>query len=199
MEYKNFAKKIIELKNSDLKLRDHLLEKGEMNEGYNEAMQKLHNRNARILETIIDRIGYPTTDKVGEIASEAAWLVIQHAIGLPSLMRSCAHLLEVAVKENGANPINLAYLVDRIAVLEGKAQHYGTQFDWDENGELSPSAIDEIEKVNQRRKQLGLNSLQEQTKIIRDRVKSENQLPPSDLDKRRLIFDEWRKSVGWIE
>ena len=44
-------------------------------------------------------------------------------------------LLEVAVSENKADPKNLAYLTDRVALFEGKPQLYGTQFDWDENGE----------------------------------------------------------------
>lgn len=48
-------------------------------------MEQLHNRNAKILNDIIEAIGYPTIDKVGKEASEAAWLVIQHSIGQSAL------------------------------------------------------------------------------------------------------------------
>lgn len=91
----------------------------------------------------------------------------------------------------------MAYLTDRIAVLEGKPQRYGTQFDWDENGELSPNFIDDLALVNQRRQALGLNTLEEQTAVIRGQAKRENQLSPTDLDKRKREMEEWKKTVGW--
>jgi len=162
-------------------------------------MKELHNRNAKILNDIIDTIGYPAIDKVGKEASEAAWLVIQHAIGQPNFMRKCVELLENAVSENKADPVNLAYLTDRIAVSEGKPQLYGTQFDWDENGELSAQPFDDLAKVNQRRKSIGLNTLEEQTVIMRRQVKNENQSPPTNFEKRKREIAKWRKAVGWIK
>ncbi|HYE53413.1 MAG TPA: DUF6624 domain-containing protein [Chitinophagaceae bacterium] len=198
MDYTSIAERIIDLKRSDLALRDRLMQSGQLAEGYNEEMKKLHNSNAEILNEIIDTIGYPTIDKVGKEASDAAWLVIQHAIGQPRFMKHCAELLKAAVNENKADPGNLAYLTDRIAVLSGEQQLYGTQFDWDENGELSPNPIDDLAKVNERRKSIGLNTLEEQTAIIRKQAKDEHQLPPADLRKRRQEIDEWRKAAGWI-
>ncbi|QDH78577.1 hypothetical protein FKX85_05840 [Echinicola soli] len=199
MDYKDLSETIIGLKNADLELRDKLVRKGQLGKGYSEEMAALHNRNAKLLDEIMDRIGYPTSDKVGKRASEAAWLVIQHSIGQPGFMKRSAKLLESAVREDKADPINLAYLTDRIAVLEGKLQLYGTQFDWDENGEMSPSPIDDMVKVNGRRKSIGLKPLEEQTRIMRRRMESENQLPPTDLEKRERQYDEWRASVGWIK
>jgi len=197
MNYKTITKKIIELKNADLELRDKLIQNGQLGEGYNEEMAQLHSKNAEILNEIIDIIGYPTIDKVGKEASEAAWLVIQHSIGQPYFMKKCLTLLENAVTENKADPKNLAYLTDRIASFEGKPQHYGTQFDWDENGELSPNPFDKLTKVNQRRKSIGLNTLEEQTTIIRSQAKSENHSPPADFEKRKQDFEKWKKDVGW--
>lgn len=198
MDYKGIAEKIIDLKNEDLELRDRLIQSGQLGEGYNEEMKKLHNRNAEILNEIIDTIGYPTIDKVGKEANEAAWLVIQHSIEKPDFMKKCVKLLENTVG-NKASTRNLAYLTDRIAVYEGKTQLYGTQFDWNENGELSPYLFDDLVKVNQRRKSIGLNTLEEQTAIIRRQAKNENQSPPTDFEKRKKEIDEWRKSVGWIK
>ncbi len=199
MDYKHAADKIIELKNADLQLRDKLIQSGQLGKGYNEDMEKLHNRNANTLNGIIDTIGYPTIDIVGEEASEAAWLIIQHSIGQPGFMKKCAKLLENAVNENKTNPKNLAYLTDRIAVYEGKPQRYGTSFDWDENGELSPNPFDDLTKVNQRRKSIGLNSMEEQIQIMRKQVERENQLPPKDIEERNQKYNEWRKTVGWIK
>lgn len=197
MDYKRIAEKIISLKNADLAFRDQLVQSGKLGEGYHPAMQELHNNHAAILNDIIDTIGYPTTDQVGQEASEAAWLVIQHAIGQPAFMKKCVKLLEHAVRENKADPKNLAYLTDRIAVLEEKPQLYGTQFDWDESGKLSPNPFDSLSKVNERRKSIGLNTLEEQTELIRVQAQKENQLPPADLAKRKQELEEWKSNTGW--
>lgn len=199
MDHKSIPRKIIDLKNADLALRDKLVQSGQLSEGYNEQMKELHNKSAKILNEIIDTIGYPTIDKVGKEAYEAAWLVIQHAIGKPLFMKKCAKLLEIAVSESKADPKSLAYLTDRIAVFEDKPQLYGTQFDWDENGNLSPKLFDDLTKVNERRKSIGLNTLEEQTEIMRRQVINDNQSPPKDFEKRKQEIEQWKKSIGWIK
>lgn len=199
MDYKSIAENIIELKNADLALREKLIQSGQLSNGYNEEMKELHNRNAKKLSDIIDTIGYPTIEKVGKEANEASWLIIQHSIGQPEFMRKCAELLESVVRENKAYLKSLAYLTDRIAVFEEKPQLYGTQFDGDENGNLSPNPFDDLNKVNERRKSIGLNTIEEQTEIIRVQVKSENQSPPKDFEKRKQEIEQWKKNVGWTK
>lgn len=196
---KSIAKKIIDLKNADLTFRDKLIKNGTLEKGYNEEMEQLHNKNAQVLDEIINQIGYPTIEKVGKEACEAAWLVIQHSIGQPAFMRKCRKLLENVDFENQVNPTNLAYLTDRIASFEGKPQRYGTQFDWDENGELSPNPFDDLIQVNQRRKSVGLNALEEQITIMRRRAKNENQSPPTNFEERKQDFEKWKRKVGWIK
>lgn len=198
MNHKNFAQQIIALKNADLALRDKLIQSGKLSEGYDPDMQALHNRHAEQLEIIIDAIGYPTIGKVGIEANEATRLIIQHAVARPIFMKKCLKLLEIAVNEQQADPKNLAYLADRIAVFEGRPQLYGTQFDWDENGQLSPNQFDNLTLVNQRRKSIGLTTLEEQTEIIRRQVQEEKQNPPKNYERRLKEIAEWKKSVGWI-
>jgi len=199
MELEKMALEIIALKNADMALRDRLAQEGKLSEGYHEEMKALHNTNAALLSTIIDRIGYPTEDRVGKEAAEAAWLVIQHAIEQPEFMKKCCKLLESAVNENRADPVSLAYLADRIAVFENRLQQYGTQFDWDENGQLSPNPMDSLDKANERRKAIGLNSMEKQTDLMRQRAKSENQAPPTDFEARKKEREAWKKKVGWIK
>lgn len=199
MNFKSIAKKIIRLKNADLQLRDEFIRKGELGNGYHEEMQALHHKNAEALNEIIDSIGYPTAGKVGKEAADAAWMVIQHAIVRPDFMRKCLKLMENSIPEKShAERINTAYLSDRIAVFEGRPQLYGTQFDWDENGQLSPNVYDDPDQVNERRKSLGLNSLEDQTSLIRSRARKENQQAPADLKQRNQEMEAWKKSVGWI-
>lgn len=197
MDYPNFAGAIIELRDTDFALRNMLIENGKLGSGYNDEMKELHDKNAEALDKIIDEIGYPTVNKVGEEASEAAWLVIQHAIGKPLFMKKCLHLLETQPLQHQSNRINIAYLTDRIASFEGEKQYYGTQFDWDENGKLSPIAFDDLAKVNERRRSLGLNTLKEQILVMRKRVSEENQTPPVDFEQYKRDAEDWKKSVGW--
>lgn len=199
MPLANIANKIIALAKADLRLRDELINSGALYEGYHKEMEQLHIANSIALNEIIDSIGYPTIDKVGKEASEAAWLVIQHSISQPHFMKKCRDLLEEAVNENNADPVNLAYLSDRIAVFEEKPQLYGTQFDWDENGELSPTLFEDLTTVNQRRQSIGLNSLEDQTEIIRKQAKENNQSLPEDLEKRKRDIQEWKQKVGWTK
>jgi len=199
MNYNEIAEKIIELKNTDLEFREKLIESGKLDEGYNKEMAEIHNKNAKTLNEIINKIGYPTVDKVGKEANEATWLIIQHSIGQPNFMKKCVKLLEIAAHQNKANSKNLAYLTDRIAIFENKPQLYGTQFDWDESGELSPNIFDDLKKVNQRRKAIGLNSIEEQTEIIRKQAKNNKQSPPTDFEKRKQEIEEWKKTVGWAK
>lgn len=198
MDFKSIAELIIELKNADLALREKLVQSSQLNNGYNKEMRELHNSNTKILSDIIDKIGYPSIDKVGKEANEATWLIIQHAIEQPEFMRKCAKLLEKEVSQNKADPKSLEYLTDRIAVFEGKEQLYGTQFDWDEHGNLSPNPFDDINKVNKRRQSIGLNTLEEQTELIRRQAKNEKQSPPSDFENRKQEFEKWKRDVGWI-
>lgn len=193
------ATTIIALKNADLALRDTLIDNHQLGEGYNKEMEKLHISNAAKLEDIIDTIGYPTIEKVGKEASEAAWLVIQHAISKPAFMKKALKMLEAAAKECSAYRKQLAYLSDRIATFEDSPQLYGTQFDWDEHGKLSPKPCDNIAKVDARRKVIGLNSLAEQTAIMRTQAIREHETPPANLEQRRFEMNAWRRKVGWIK
>ena len=84
-------------------------------------------------------------------------------------------------------------------MLEESPQLYGTQFDWNEEGQLCPNTFDDLTKVNERRKAIGLNTLEEQTDIIRSQAKNEQQLPPKDFEERKQAIKQWKKNVGWTK
>ena len=71
--------------------------------------------------------------------------------------------------------------------------------DWDENGILNPARYDDLEKVNERRKKLKLNTLEHQTAHLRAEAKMENENPPKDWFEKQLEFEEWRKKTGWTK
>ena len=83
-------------------------------------------------------------------------------------------------------------------MFEGRPQLYGTQYDWDEDGYLSPNRCDDLDKVNQRRAAIGLSTVEQNTELIRARTKQEGGLPPSDLEQRNEEYEVWRRKVGWV-
>jgi hypothetical protein len=113
-------------------------------------------------------------------------------------MKKCLDLIEKEVQEERESSIHFAYLKDRILILQDKPQLFGTQYDWDKNNQLNLSPFDDYELVNYRRKSIGLNSIEEQTQIMRNNAELEGHKPPQDSLLRKKQSDLWRKKVGWI-
>jgi len=188
-------KKLLELARRDAVVRDRLAADGSLFDGYHPEMQAIHEKNAAALERILERAGWPGTNLVGKDGSEAAWIIVQHAIGLPDFQRRCLALLEDAAARGEAPAWQPAYLADRIRTLEGRPQIYGTQFDWDDQGEMSPLPIEEPDGVDARRAAIGLPPLAETTR--NHRLQSEREPRAVDLEARRKEMREWSVKVGW--
>src|SRR5262249_49615771 len=105
--------------------------------------------------------GWPGRSMVGEDGADAAWVIVQHAIGLPAFQRCCLGLLQDAASQGQVPLWQPAYLLDRIRVFEGKPQVYGTQFDFDENGEIGSNPVEDPAGLNARRAAVGLDSIEE--------------------------------------
>lgn len=181
----------------DQQVRTELAETGELFEGYNARMAAVHDSNAQELERIVGQFGWPGVSLVGDDGAEAAWLILQHAIGKPKLQRRCLPLLKQAAELDEIPASQVAYLEDRICVFEGRPQRYGTQFDWDEHGMMSPYPLQDHEQVDEYRKSVGLGPLSEKTKQMRLHAAAEGHKCPGDLEKRRKEKDDWARSVGW--
>lgn len=181
----------------DLETRQRLAADGSLFEGYHADMQAVHEENAAVLDIIVQDRGWPNSAEVGGDGAEAAWLIVQHAIGLPKFQRKCLRLLEEAAATGKIPAWQPAYLLDRILIFEGKPQVYGTGHDWDEDGLMSPRPIADPASVDQRRAAVGLSPLAEATAQSRLQAKKENQPKPTSLAERQRSMDDWAKSVGW--
>jgi hypothetical protein len=188
---------LLEMRAADLRLRDELVRDGSLFDGYNERMAELHRRHNARLALVLAEHGWPGRSLVGEDGAAAAWLLLQHAILDPSLMRQAVPLLERAVHSNDADPRHVAFLVDRIRTMEGRPQLYGTSHDWDEEGNLSPLPIDDPATVDERRRQVGLEPLTENTRRLRAQAEAEGEEPPADYQTRRREADAWARATGW--
>ena len=178
-------------------MRAELVASGELFGGYEPRMARVHERNARRLHRIIESVGWPGTDLVGPEGAEAAWIILQHAIAEPGLLRRALPLLQTAASEGRASPRHAAMLEDRIRFFEGRPQRYGTQFDWDADGKLSAGEVDDPQRLDERRHAVGLPPLAEQMEEARSRAAAEGDRPPADHEAYEKARDEWAASVGW--
>jgi hypothetical protein len=190
---------LLQMRAADERVRAELAEDGSLFDGYHPRMAEAHRRNAERLAAILDEYGWAGKTLVGEDGVEAAWLIAQHAIGSPALQRRCLPLLEEAARQGEAPAWQFAYLTDRVRVLEGRPQVYGLMFDWDEAGEMSPCEIEDPQKVDERRRSVGLPSLAESVRRQRAAAMESNERPPADRHARRKQMEEWARSVGWRE
>jgi len=115
-------------------------------------------RNTARLKEIIAEIGWPTISKVGAEASQAAWLLIQHAYAEADFMKRCLELMKQTPHD--VRPANIAFLEDRLLTMENKPQVYGTQFRNVGDG-WEPFPIEDPKHVDERRASVGLNTLAE--------------------------------------
>ena len=122
----------------DESMREELSRTGELFVGYHPKMAEVHRQNSRRLNEIVAHHGRPDECAVGKDGSEAAWLIVQHAIDQPDFQRRMFVYLQNAAEQGRVESWQPALLEDRIRSLEGRPQKYGTQFDWDESGEMSP-------------------------------------------------------------
>lgn len=178
-------------------MRGRLAASGELFGGYHPEMEAVHLANADRLARVLDAHGWPGAARFGEEAAAAAWLIAQHAIGLPALQRRCLAALELAAANGGVSAVHAAFLGDRIRVLEGRPQRYGTQFDWSADGRLSPSPIEDAAGVDARRAAVGLGPLAARTAELRARAAAEGDRVPADPAARAAEQDAWARRVGW--
>lgn len=191
----SLRRRLTNLAARDLRMREDLTTDGSLFDGYHPKMQAVHEENAAELEAIIHERGWPSTEFAGEDGAEAAWLIAQHAIGLPRFQRLCLDALSAVAADGGVPRWQPAYLLDRIRTLEGRPQVYGTQFDWDAEGEMSPLPIEDEAGVDERRTAVGLPPLAVAT--ARQRERSREEPRPHDPAGRRRAMEQWAREVGW--
>jgi CubicO group peptidase (beta-lactamase class C family) len=192
------GRQLLEMAKDDMETRAILAKDGLIYSGYHPKMKAIHDRNAEKLREIIREFGWPTKVLVGESGSDAAWLILQHAIDHPDLLRSSLMLLKTASDRQEINPQNYACLYDRICLFEGRPQVYGTQFVFDENGEYIPWEIENRDGVDERRFKMGFPSLEETWSEHKIYFAQEEKLPAGwnkkDYDED---FQKWAKKSGW--
>ncbi len=111
----------------------------------------------RVIE-ILGRRSWPSPDEVGEQASMAVFLVLQHADS--GIHATYVPEMRAAVQQGAARPEDLALMEDRLLTEQGKPQLYGSQVKTDITGKASFFPIADEPKVDKRRASVGLEPLE---------------------------------------
>jgi uncharacterized protein DUF6624 len=147
---------------SEPALRQELLEMQDADQAERTGEVAANNdaaRTARLAE-IIDEHGWPTPALVGEDGASAAWVIAQHSDQDLAFQREALQLMCAAAAAGDADPTELAYLVDRVAVNSGEPQVYGTQGGCVDGQATIGPMVDE-QHVDERRAAVGLQPLED--------------------------------------
>ncbi|AXT57478.1 hypothetical protein J8L88_00310 [Aquimarina sp. MMG015] len=112
--------------------------------------------------SIIDTYGWLGISEVGRLANTTLWGVLQH--GSISSKEKYAPLLKESVLQKESQPTHYARLIDRMLINSNKSQLYGTQYEYNSKGKISFLPIKSPESINKRRKEIGLNSIEDFSK-----------------------------------
>ncbi|WP_108869393.1 DUF6624 domain-containing protein [Aquimarina aquimarini] len=111
------------------------------------------------VQKILDEKGWLGTNVVGNQGNSTLFLVIQHS---PlQVQEKYLPIMQEAVKNGNARASSLALLEDRVALRKGGKQIYGSQVGRDqETGKHYLLPIENPKKVNERRAQVGLGTIE---------------------------------------
>ncbi len=109
---------------------------------------------------IIDQYGWIGANRVGDLANQALWLVIQHA---PiEIQEKYLPVLKQSVVKGESEGWYLAFLEDRIYMRRGEEQIYGSQTKFNNlTGKFHIYPIKDVGSVNERRRKIGLEPIEE--------------------------------------
>jgi hypothetical protein len=127
-------------------------------------MRQQDAENLKKVNAIIGKYGWLGPQRVGMNASQALFLVIQHA-DLATQQRYLP-MIRAAEKKGEILSSNLAILEDRINMREGKRQVYGSQTFSDKTGKTYIYPITDPDHLDDRRKSMGLGAMQEYVKAF---------------------------------
>jgi hypothetical protein len=119
--------------------------------------------NADRLGEIMDEYGWPTISLVGAEPARRAWLIAQHADRQLDLQRRALELMDRAAAAGQAGLDQVAMLLDRVLINEGRKQIYATQVAGVDDGRPVLWPYEDPDQVDQRRAEVGLPPLPSDT------------------------------------
>ena len=117
--------------------------------------------NEKRLKAVFKRYGYPGYSLVGKKGSNDFWLMTQHCDKDVAFQEKVLAAMWTKVELHDADAKNFAYLTDRVRINTGRKQLYGTQVTYNvDSCQAVPKPLEDSLHVNERRKQIGMESLE---------------------------------------
>jgi hypothetical protein len=126
-------------------------------------------KNTTVLKDLVAKNGWPTIQRVGARASDAAWLLVQHADQDPAFQLKALQLMAPLVASGGVDRRNYAYLYDRVMLKLNGKQRYATQVTCTD-GKRVPQPLEEPGRVGLLREEVGLEPVADYLKGMDARV-----------------------------
>ncbi|MHC4134388.1 MAG: DUF6624 domain-containing protein [Planctomycetota bacterium] len=135
-------------------------------------MAKVDADNTAYLKGVVTDIGWIDVERFGRQAADAAFLLVQHSGELP-LMLAALPEIEKDVRAGRAYAQNFALLYDRTQLMTGGKQRYGSQVRENDAGELAVYRLEDPDRVDAFRRELGLGPLRDYLALFGRDVKIE--------------------------
>ncbi|PKH49895.1 hypothetical protein CXF68_03895 [Tenacibaculum sp. Bg11-29] len=128
---------------------------------------EIFKRHIPILKKIYNKVGYPTIVVVGEEISNKFFMLVQHSDFDVNFQEKMLKKIFEEVKKGNVSIKNFAYLTDRVQLAQEKSQIYGTQVKFNtELGQIFPKNLIDSLNVNIRRKEVGLEPIEEYLNLL---------------------------------
>lgn len=131
-------------------------------------------RHTAIVKDIFKKYGFPGADMVGVSGSHGFWICVQHSDHDLKFQDEALKSMEKLVKTKKVNLGSYAFLRDRVNINMGKAQIYGTQVTYDAQNNAVPKKMKDPAKVNQRRKTVELEPIEDYLAFVNEVHKKMN-------------------------
>ncbi|MCZ7649536.1 MAG: hypothetical protein M5U26_30470 [Planctomycetota bacterium] len=116
--------------------------------------------NTAWLMKLVQEVGWIDAERFGPEVSNQAFLLVQHSMN-PRLMQAALPEIEKDTKAGSIDAQSFALLHDRLSLMLGGKQRFGTQIGANEQGEAVVLPLEDRAKVEQLRKEIGLFPLKD--------------------------------------
>jgi len=131
-------------------------------EEWNSFKDSVFTSNKVFLEEVLNKYGYPGYDLVGKAGEKNYWVMVQHCDFDPQFQARVLEKLKLQVDADNADGRNFGLLTDRVGLNSNKKQVYGTQVTYvKETGQAIPKPLLDSLEVNERRKSIGLEPIED--------------------------------------
>lgn len=123
------------------------------------AVSREDHKNTEMLKALVAEKGWPGISRVGAPASNAAWLLVQHADLDPAFQLRALRMMEPLTARGEVSRADYAYLYDRTMLKLAAKQRYATQVEC-KGGKRAPRPLEEGDSVDARRAWAGLEPVE---------------------------------------